>query len=162
MTIKRFARPLAGLLAVAALAFGSLMIFGANQMTAEAKTKGKVHRIAFHLDDNDAARMNLVLNNVANVVAYYQSKSEDFEVEVVTYGPGLHMLRADTSPVKERVKAAAMSLPNVRFAACENTREGMKKTEGKEIELLAEARSVPSGVIRMVELQEKGWSYIRP
>ena len=28
--------------------------------------------------------------------------------------------------------------------------------------LIAEAKKVPSGVVRLMELQEQGWSYIRP
>jgi intracellular sulfur oxidation DsrE/DsrF family protein len=38
----------------------------------------------------------------------------------------------------------------------------MEKTEGKEVPILSEAALVPSGVVRLMELQEKGWSYIRP
>jgi intracellular sulfur oxidation DsrE/DsrF family protein len=38
----------------------------------------------------------------------------------------------------------------------------MSKQEGKEIPILSEARVVPSGVVRLIELQEKGYSYIRP
>ena len=58
------------------------------------------HRVAIHVDDNDAKVMNLALNNAKNVLDYYQSKGETVAIEIVTYGPGLHMLRADTSPVK--------------------------------------------------------------
>ena len=36
----------------------------------------KIHKIVFHVDDNDPARMNLVLNNVANVNKYYQDLGE--------------------------------------------------------------------------------------
>jgi hypothetical protein len=72
------------------------------------------------------------------------------------------MLRADTSPVKDRVAAMSMQYPELRFSACENTRAGMAKREGKEIPLVKEAKSVPSGVIRLIELQEQGWSYLRP
>jgi intracellular sulfur oxidation DsrE/DsrF family protein len=38
----------------------------------------------------------------------------------------------------------------------------MEKKEGKQLELVPEASMVPSGVVRMMELQEKGWSYVRP
>ena len=48
--------------------------------------------------------MNLVLNNVTNVMEYYHGKGEQAQIEVVAYGPGLHMLRDDTSPVKDRIK----------------------------------------------------------
>jgi hypothetical protein len=125
---------------------------------AEAKT----HKVAIHVNEGDAQRMNLALNNVENIQKYYAAKGETVAVEVVTYGPGLTMLRADTSPVKDRVAAMSMQYPELRFSACENTRAGMAKREGKEIPLIKEAKSVPSGVIRLIELQEQGWSYLRP
>ena len=60
----------------------------------------KTHRLVIQVDQNDPAVMNLALNNATNVIDYYRAKGEDVNVDVVTYGPGLHMLRADTSPVK--------------------------------------------------------------
>jgi len=122
------------------------------------------HRLALHVDQNDPALMNLALNNATNVIEYYRAKNEEVDVEIVTYGPGLHMLRADTSPVKDRLKKLKeLAFPSaVQFSACANTRQGMEKTEGKEVPILSEATLVPSGVVRLMELQEKGWSYIRP
>src|SRR5262245_36479906 len=91
--------------------------------TAAAETKA--HKIAIHVDESDPARMNLALNNVENLKKYYASKGEKVAVEVVAYGPGLVMLRADTSPVKERVAAMSLEYPELTFSACENTRAGM-------------------------------------
>jgi intracellular sulfur oxidation DsrE/DsrF family protein len=36
------------------------------------------------------------------------------------------------------------------------------KAEEKPITLLAEAREVPTGVARITELEEAGWTYLRP
>jgi len=80
----------------------------------------------------------------------------------VTYGPGLHMLRSDTSKVKDRVEKISLELDNVSFAACGNTRRMMSKKAGKQVPIMPEAKNVPSGVTRLIELQEKGWSYLRP
>jgi len=122
------------------------------------------HRLAIHVDQNDPQVMNLALNNATNVIEYYRAKNEDVDVDIVTYGPGLHMLRADTSPVKDRLKRVKeLAFPsNVQFSACNNTKQGMEKSEGKDVPILSEATLVPSGVVRLMELQEKGWSYIRP
>lgn len=122
----------------------------------------KVHHLAIQVSVNDPAVMNLALNNAVNVAQDYSAKGEEVEIEIVTYGPGLHMLRDDTSPVKARVKSMGESMPNLAFAACENTRGKMKQAEGKDIPLVSQAKSVPAGVIRLMELQEQGWSYIRP
>jgi uncharacterized protein len=102
------------------------------------------------------------LNNVSNVIEYYRLRLEEVQVEIVAYGPGLHMFRDDTSPVKERIKAMSQSMGNVAFMACGNTQQNMQKTESKEIPLISQAKVVDSGVVRLMELQEKGWSYIRP
>ena len=120
------------------------------------------HHLAIHVDQNDPTVMNLALNNAVNVVQHYGAAGEEVEIEIVAYGPGLHMLREDTSPVKARVKSIGDSMPNVAFSACGNTSDAMKKAEGKEIPLVTQARIVPSGVVRLMELQEKGWSYVRP
>src|SRR5437899_8033811 len=122
------------------------------------------HRLAIHVDQNDPQVMNLALNNATNVIEYYRAKNEDLDLDIVTYGPGLHMLRADTSPVKDRLKRLKeLAFPgNVQFSACNNTKQGMEKTEGKEVPIASEATLVPSAVVRLMELQEKGWSSVRP
>ena len=84
------------------------------------------------------------------------------EIEVVAYGPGLHMLREDTSPVKERLKSMKASIPDLTFTACGNTMENMEKAEGKKIEIVPQAGVVQAGIVRLTELQEQGWTYIRP
>lgn len=125
---------------------------------------GKVHRIAIQVDQNDPAIMNLALNNVTNIIEYYRNKGEDVDVDLVTYGPGLNMLREDTSPVKDRIKHLKdFAFPGkIQFSACNNTKQGMEKKEGHAISILPEATIVPSGVVRLMELQEQGWSYVRP
>lgn len=121
----------------------------------------QIHRVAIHLDENTPQRMNLVLNNARNVVAYYQDLGEEVEVKVVAYGPGLHALRTDTSPVKTRITSFLESMPEVSFAACNNTLTRMKK-KTPDLTLIEGVDVVPSGVIELIALQEQGWSYIRP
>lgn len=125
---------------------------------------GKPHRLAIHVDQNDPAVMNLALNNATNVIEYYRGKGESADVEIVTYGPGLNMLRDDTSPVKDRIKHIKdLAFPGkIQFSACENTRKGMEKKEGHPIPIMSDATPVPSGVVRLMQLQEEGWSYLRP
>ena len=129
--------------------------------TAQDLTK-KVHRLVLQVNANEPATMNLALNNATNVEQYYKTLGEKVEIEVITFGPGLHMLRDDTSPVKDRIKAIAEKTPSITFKACGNTQENMGKAENKTIPLLAEATLVKSGVVRVMELQEQGWTYVRP
>ena len=124
----------------------------------------KQHRMVIQVDQNDPAVMNLALNNATNVIDYYRAKGVAVQVDLVTYGPGLHMLREDTSPVKDRIKQLKdYAFPGkIQFSACGNTKENMEKKEGKPISIVSEAVIVPSGVVHLMELQEKGWTYVRP
>ena len=72
------------------------------------------------------------------------------------------MLRDDTSPVKDRIKAISEKSSSISFMACGNTQENMGKIEDKKIPLVAQATLVKSGVVRVMELQEQGWTYVRP
>ena len=122
----------------------------------------RVHKLAIQVDENNPQLMNLALNNAKNVVDYYKAKGEDVAIEMVTFGPGLHMLRDDTSPVKQRISAMALEAPNIMFIACGNTQTNQSKQENKPISLISEAKVVPSGVVRLMELQGKGYAYLRP
>lgn len=106
--------------------------------------------------------MNLALNNITNAATLFSGTGDQFEFELVAYGPGLHMLRADTSPVKDRLVSIKKSIPDVTFSACNVTKTGMEKTEGHVITLVPQASLVPAGVVRLAELQEGRWSYIKP
>jgi intracellular sulfur oxidation DsrE/DsrF family protein len=118
------------------------------------------HRAVIQVTQNDPAVMNMALNNAENLTKYYRDKGEQIEIELVAYGPGLHMLRSDTSPLKGRL--AVLAMDNVTFSACGNTLNAQTKQEGKEITLVPEARIVPTGIARIIELQEQHWTYVRP
>ncbi|MGO8914726.1 MAG: hypothetical protein ACLQJR_02310 [Stellaceae bacterium] len=132
---------------------------GASRRVAAAAPAS--HRLALHIDENDAGVMNMALGNAGNAAAAFAERGESIAIELVAYGPGLTLLRADTSPVKQRLAELHEKLPQMVFSACHNTLEAMTRAEGKEIVLLPLARIVPAGVVRLIELQEQGWSYIK-
>jgi intracellular sulfur oxidation DsrE/DsrF family protein len=134
----------------------------ATSKAGPIKSGERTHRLILQVNTNDPAAMTLALNNAANVDQYYSDKGEPVEIEIVTFGPGLHMLREDTSPVKDRIKSMAESRPSVSFKACGNTQQNMAKAENKKITLLPQASLVKSGVVRVMELQEQGWTYVKP
>ncbi len=136
---------------LAATAFGSL--FG-----RPAHAEGKHHRVVFQVSSGDAGTMNLAINNMGAMRREYEARGETVGIELVAFGPGLAMLRADTSPVKERLA----SLKGMTLSACNNTIQAVQKAEGQTIPIYEGARVVPAGVVRVAELQEQGWSYVRP
>jgi len=143
----------------AALAVISIA-FASAAFAADAKQ----HRIAVQVDQNDPAVINLALNNVTNVIEYYRAKGQSVDIDLVAYGPGLNMLREDKSTVKERVKQLKeLAFPGkIQFSACNNTKVNMEKAEGHAITLVPEATIVDAGVVQLMELQEQGWSYVKP
>lgn len=121
-----------------------------------------IHKVIIQVDDNDPKLMNLALNNAANVREYYAAKGAKVDIQIVTFGPGLHMLRSDTSPVRGRIAEMSLAMPELKFMACANTQSKMAQSEQKDILLISEAVVVPSGVVTIIELQEQGYTYLRP
>jgi uncharacterized protein len=141
---------------------GILGVLAGSALVPAAEAATKVdHRVVLQVDSSDAVTMNVALHNAGNVVEYYSGKGGRASVEIVAYGPGLTMFRSDTSPVKEPLATFQAKNPHIVLSGCENTLRGMEKAEGKTIALLPGVRIVPSGVVRLMELQEQGWSYIR-
>jgi intracellular sulfur oxidation DsrE/DsrF family protein len=131
-------------------------------LASPAPAQKKEHHLILQVNSNDPAAMNLALNNATNVTQYYRELGEPVKIQVVAFGPGLHMLRDDTSPVKTRIETMALSTPEVSFKACSNTLETMRKTENKDIPVIPQAQPVKSGVVHIMELEEHGWTYIKP
>jgi intracellular sulfur oxidation DsrE/DsrF family protein len=143
-------------LAVAALA-GALAIGGlagcASEGGARMAADGKT-RVVIQVSDNDPAKWNLALNNAQNL--QQALGKENVQVEIVAYGPGLNMLKAN-SKVAGRVNGALDQ--SVDIVACGNT---MKKMKVAKNDLIAGSRVVEGGVIEISERQQQGWTYIRP
>jgi intracellular sulfur oxidation DsrE/DsrF family protein len=125
-------------------------------------TPSTMHRVVIQVTQNDPAIMNMALNNAENLTKFYKDKGEPIQIEFVAYGAGLNMVRSDTSPVKDRLTAMAGGTKNVTFTGCGNTLVNQSKQENKNISLIPEARIVPAGIARVVELEEQGWTYVRP
>lgn len=119
------------------------------------------HRITLPINSEDAVVMKQLLSTALHLSMHYQARGESFAIEIVGYSAGVHMFRADTSPVREQlVKLLALN-PNVRFVVCEATKAGMERVEGKSVPLFEKVELTPNGPARLIELQEQGWSYIR-
>jgi intracellular sulfur oxidation DsrE/DsrF family protein len=140
--IRRFAQFLAAV-AVVLLAAGC-------SMTNPLASKDQV---VFQVSSDDAKTWNLALNNAKNVQS---AKGTAAEVEIVVYGPGIGMLKAD-AVVANRVSEAVKN--GVKVVACQNTMRGQKLTPA---DMNADIGYVPAGVIELMAKQQAGWSYIRP
>lgn len=142
-------------------ALGAAFLAG-PALAHDIPTEHEVHRVAIQISDNSPGTFNKALNNAANMSKYFLGRGEEYEIEIVAYNAGLHLLRPDTSPVLDRIQSFTESVPNVTLSACGNTINGMSKKEGKQVEIVANARVVPGGVIRLMELSDQGYFMIRP
>jgi uncharacterized protein len=164
MNVNRWTR----VVLVSVLAGGGVTALpqGAQTQVEQPKLKRPTavakYRVAIQVSENDKAQMDLALNNAKNIIEYYESRGETVVIEVVAYGPGLHMLRVDTSPVKDRITPMTSKYANLTFTACGNTKTNQSRAEGKAVTLMSEAKVVQSGIVRLIELQKKGYAYIRP
>ncbi len=140
----------------------ALAIFFALVSAIGAMAQGVTHYVAIHVDQNDPKVMNLALNNAQNITKYYESKGDTVVIEMVTYGPGLNMLIEGKSPVADRISVMSLEMENLSFAACANTMNKMEAKTGNKIPIIEEATIVPSGVVTLIELQEKGYAYVKP
>jgi intracellular sulfur oxidation DsrE/DsrF family protein len=140
--------------ALAALALVAGLAGLATPPAALAAGKTSMTHAVLQVSDDDPVKWNLALNNAQNM---QQALGKDkVKIEIVAYGPGLKMLKAD-SRVAARLNAALDS--SVELAACGTTMKKMKITKA---DLIGGATVVPGGVIEIMKRQSEGWSYIRP
>jgi intracellular sulfur oxidation DsrE/DsrF family protein len=145
-------KPLRTALAAGLIAFAPFAAFA----------EGQLHKLAIHVDEDDRQLLNMALNNAQNVANHYAAQGDSVIIEVVAYGPGLSMFVDGESPVADRISTMALEMEGISFSACGNTITNREKKQGKPVALLAEAQVVPSGVVRLMELQGEGYAYIRP
>ena len=140
----------------------SMMIALLLMTTTMAFADVKTHKIAFHVDESDPKVINMALNNLQNVSNYYAGKGEKVIIELVAHGPGLNMFVKGKSPVEDRISVMLMSIDDLKFSACGNTHRKMSETAGKDVAKIDGVGMAPPGVVRLVELQEQGYAYVRP
>lgn len=126
----------------------------ALQGCGSTKAPAPKEKLVVQISEADPAKWNLALNNVKNVQQAYGADKVD--IEIVVYGPGIGMLKAD-SIIANRVEDAKKS--NVAIVACENTMKANKLT--KE-DMLPNTDYVTAGAVEIMKKQKEGYSYLRP
>lgn len=143
----------------AAAAVTALPVAAADAPSVPKKAKAAAKqaqrdRLIVQISDADDKRWNLALNNIKNVQAGVGADKVD--IELVTFGPGINMLKAD-SVVANRIQDALAA--GVKVVACENTLTAQKVSKD---DMLAGIGYVPAGAVEIMRKQAEGWSYLRP
>ena len=114
-------------------------------------------KVVIQVSTDDARTQKIALNNAVNVQKALGMDNVD--VEIVAYGPGLGML---TNKSKSAQRISSLAMQDITFSACANTMAKMEKKSGKKPVLIEGVTVVPAGVLRIMELQQQGYAYIRP
>lgn len=133
---------------------GLLLLAPTGAANAQNAAAERPHKVVFQVSDADPAKWNLALNNARNVQV--DLGMDNVDVEIVAYGPGLPMLKTDSS-VAQRIASA--SAQGVSVLACENT---MKNTKVERSQILPGVKFEGAGVVHLMKRQKEGWAYVRP
>lgn len=109
-------------------------------------------KLVIQVSESDTASWNLALNNAKNV----QKDLKGAVIEIVAYGPGIGMLKAD-SVVANRISEMAES--GVKVVACGNTMRAQKLTKEDMNDSIG---YVQAGVVQIMDRQMEGYTYLRP
>jgi hypothetical protein len=127
------------------------LLIGLFSICAFAQDKQKV---VLQVSDNDPAKWNLALNNARNI--QQDLGKDNVQIEIVAYGPGLNMLKAESKVAPRLAEALDHS---VGLLACENT---MRNTHVEKADMYGGIAYVQAGVTHIMKRQREGWAYIRP
>jgi len=118
---------------------------------------GPAHKLVIQVSSADEVTQKIALNNAVNMQKALGQ--DNISIEVVAYGPGLSLM-TDKSTQSQRV--ASLAMQDITFSACGNTMNKVAKKSGSMPVLIDGVQVVPAGVMRIMELQEQGYAYIRP
>ncbi len=126
---------------------------GATVTGAQGK---RPHRLVIQVSSSDVEAHGGALRNAVNL--QNALGPENVDIEVVAYGPGVGMMLAEGEHAD---RVAELVARGIAFSACGNTL-GEMRGRGEQAALVDGVREVTAGVLRIIELQEQGYTYIRP
>ena len=115
------------------------------------------HRIVLQLSDNDPKKQGLVISVAYNLLKFYDP--DKVAIEVVTFGPGIDLLRPENT---NRKLVESLVAQGVRFDVCLNTVDTIERETGKRPEFISAATPVQVGVGQILALTENGYTLVRP
>ena len=142
-------------------------------LPAPVSAADDVAKVVYHADFSDPRRFSAMLTSINNMVTVYQNELIDYDVRIVFVAHGIRFLTddkleqtpfaADAALEERRANlqgrlAALNSVQGVKLELCDITRSQIKLPEDK---LYKGVEKVPSGVVRIAELQHEGFAYIK-
>jgi intracellular sulfur oxidation DsrE/DsrF family protein len=115
------------------------------------------HKIVLQLSDNDPRKQALVISVANNLLKFYDP--DKVAVEVVAFGPGIELLRAESA---SRKQVESLIAQGVRFDVCLNTVDTIERETGRRPDIMPGATPVQVGVGQILFLTENGYTLVRP
>jgi len=137
--------------------FMLLALVSTSIITTPSFAADNMRKVVIQVSTDDARTQKIAINNAINAQKLYGI--DNVVVEVVAYGPGLSIL---TPKSKQASRVKSLALQDITFSACGNTIRAVEKRKGKKVKLTEGVKVVPSGIGRIIDLQGKGYAYIRP
>jgi len=128
---------------------------------ASANENSEPVKILFHLNSNKPEHITEALSELKSALEYYRRIGQVAQIEFITNGGGLNLLRTDTSTHAKEIAELQKSYPNLRFVACQNTINRLKHEYGITAHLLKGVSITDSGVAQIMRRQQQGWAYIQ-
>jgi intracellular sulfur oxidation DsrE/DsrF family protein len=151
-------RSIGPLLAIAATAAIMVAVPPAGAQPAPLQDKPFAeHRIALQLSDNDPKKQGLVISVAYNLLKAFDP--DKIAIEVVTFGPGIDLLRPENG---NRKLVESLVAQGVRFDVCLNTVDTIERETGHRPDIIAVATPVQVGVGQILTLTENGYTLVRP
>ena len=154
------------------LAYFLVIVLFFSASASHAEDDG-VARVVYHADFSDPRRFSAMITSINNMVSHYTSEFIDYDVRIVFVAHGIRFLTDDNldgTPFKadheleknrDNIKGRLATLTqvhDVKLELCNITRSQISLDESK---LYENVESVPSGVVRIAELQNEGFAYIK-
>jgi len=130
-------------------------------------------KVVYHADFADPRRFSAMLTSIYNMASYYENELVEYDIRIVFVAHGIRFVTddkldgtpfqedADMAERRENIKGRLLSLNDVQgvqLELCDITRSQINLGTDKLYEAV---ESVPSGVVRIAELQRKGFAYIK-
>ena len=124
------------------------------------KENPKRHRILYQLDEAGVDKAKFVVGNIRNHVSGVGGWQNIESLELVVFGPALKSFVQGTMDPALQQALEMLQGQGMTFGACGNT---MKNFSITAEQLPAKSLILPQGgVVRIMELQELGYIYLRP
>lgn len=123
---------------------------------AQQERTERRHHVVMHLNSADEQVQKGALNNIKHL--YQELGGDRVKVELVVHGAGLNLFIKNKTKFAEELERLH-GLYGVSYTGCSNTMKAMDVTRGDLVDQVA--RTVPA-MVRLMELQEAGWVYIKP